>query len=874
MNERENQPGQRGQLDRLAAQFIQELRTEDPVSIESYAERHPQWADEIRQRFPALLEKEKKRQERLRKRGNHDNPEASSLKQLGDFLIVDEIGRGGMGVVYEAVQQSLERRVALKVLPTHVFRDSRLEDFLAEAKVSAKLHHTNIVPIYGVGQQEGINYCVMQLIEGVSLDRFVTGTGEQERSVPLSPRRVAEIGRQVAVALSYAHQQGTLHRDIKPGNLLQDDQDNIWITDFGLAFNEPEVPDGDVEVSGTLRYLPPERFAGRYDERSDIFALGISLIELLTGQPAYDVSSRDVLQEQIQAGSIEGLEQIAKSVPRDLKTILARAVDLEPRNRFQTAADLARDLENFLHGRPIESRRFSMLERSWRWSRCNPLLATMSGFAVLLLMTATALTSVGYLTVSRAYDAELTQRKRAESVADLASSAMDRIFVRFAPDSLFADSDSLEVSDQQPILSYEAAALLQEMLRFYRHLSVDEDADLEIRLKSALAQSKVGEINERLGSYKMASNAFEMALIKIRNMSNEEGVNNQIFEARILNQLGAVYSLMGEEVAAKRSILEAIEILEDASDGGDDFRLEEARSYYYLARRIRPGMGPDSMPPDESSPLWDGPSLSPGSVDGHRRNYLNLAIDLINQGYTKEQDRVRPAKLKHLLALCCREMAAHRTTDEEWAVRQQAIDLLTELVEDYPEQNQFRFDLLETLADVKWYQSGLTREQLESLQSHLERALQEADYLVVQRPDVMEYRIALIHANFKLAQILNAKLQHVSERERSQLLERAESSMQRAMFEQKNLVQVFPSALGYQVWNIRFLTSMAELKVCLGKMDQAERLLNRAANAIAQLPEAASQLWIVEALRLEIASLQKGIVQKPAESPEPADGTF
>ena len=226
MNERENQPDQRGQLDRLAAQFIQELRTEAPSSIESYAERHPQWADEIRQRFPALLEKEKNRQERLRKRGKHDNPKASSLKQLGDFLIVDEIGRGGMGVVYEAVQQSLERRVALKVLPTHVFRDSRLEDFLAEAKVSAKLHHTNIVPIYGVGQQDGVNYCVMQLIEGVSLDRFVTRTGEQEHSVPLSPRRVAEIGRQVAVALSYAHQQGTLHRDIKPGNLLQDDQDN------------------------------------------------------------------------------------------------------------------------------------------------------------------------------------------------------------------------------------------------------------------------------------------------------------------------------------------------------------------------------------------------------------------------------------------------------------------------------------------------------------------------------------------------------------------------------------------------------------------------------------------------------------------------
>ncbi|MCH2180877.1 MAG: serine/threonine-protein kinase [Mariniblastus sp.] len=861
----------RSQLDRLAVQFIQELRSDQSVSIESYAERNPQWAEEIRKRFPVLLKKEKLRQDRKGKRDGRIAADGARLEQLGDFLILDEIGRGGMGVVYEAVQQSLERRVALKVLPTHVFRDSRLDDFLAEAKVSARLHHTNIVPIYGVGQQDGVNYYVMQLIEGVSLDSFVARADERELPAPLSPLRVAEIGRQVALALSYAHQQGTLHRDIKPGNLLQDDQGNIWVTDFGLAFNEPDSPGGDVEVSGTLRYLPPERFSGRYDERSDIFALGITLIELLTGQSAYDAGSRGALQKQIMAGSIDGLKQLGGSVPRDLKAILGRATDVNPRNRFPTADDFARDLDHFLHGRPIESRRFSLVERSWRWACCNPSLATMSCFAVLLLMTVTALTSIGYFTVSKAYDAELTQRRRAESVAELASSAMDRIFVRFAPDSLFADSESFEVSTRQPILSYEAAALLQEMLRFYRHLSVDESANLEIRLKSALAQSKVGEINERLGSYKTASNAFEMALIKIRNMSSEQRAENQIFEARILNQLGAVYALMGEDQLAKKSIQEAIEILESASDGGEDFRLEEARSYYYLARRIRPGMGPEILPPDESSPLWDGPAVPTTDADNHRRNYLNLAIELVNQEDFSDANLPLVAKFKHLLALCYREMAADRSVDQDWQMKELAIELLRDLVEAYPEQNQFRFDLLETLADVKLFRTNLSPEQIHSLESHLEMALREADYLVMQRPDVMEYRIALVHSNFKLAEILKLKSKQVADLERAECLERAERSMQRAIFQQRNLIQVFPSALGYQVWNIRFLVSMAELKISQDKMEQAERFVKRAASAITRLPEAAHTHWIVGALESEIASLQQVMGSGAAENSAVSD---
>ena len=869
MNEENPKTDNVPQLERLAAQFIQEQRSGRYVTIDSYAERYPQIAHEIKELFPTILNMEKLRISRMGKRsdGRIDSGPAK-LEQLGDFLIKGEIGRGGMGVVYEAVQQSLERRVALKVLPKHVFRDSRLDDFLAEAKVSAKLHHTNIVPIYGVGQQDGANYYVMQLIEGVSLDIFVARLGEDDLPEHLSSLRVAEIGRQVSLALSYAHQQGTLHRDIKPGNLLQDDHGNIWVADFGLAFNEPESQGGSVQVSGTLRYLPPERFSGVYDERSDIFALGITLIELLTGRPAYDASSQDVLLNKIQDGSISGLQHLGESVPKDLRVILSRATNVNPGNRFQTADDFARDLDNFIQGRPIESRRFSFIERGWRWAKCNPSLASMSALAILLLITVTAVTSIGYFKVSQAYDAELTQRQRAEAVSNLASSAMDRIFVRFAPDSPFADSNSFDISARQPILSYEAAALLQEMLRFYRQLSVNENANLEIRLKSALAQSKVGEINERLGSYEMARAAFESALIKIRNLSNAQLENNRIFEARILNQLGAVYSLMGEEQLAKESIREAIEILESASEGGDDFRLEEARSYYYLARRIRPGMGPESLPPEESSPLWDGEGQQAPNVSGHKQNYLNLAIELVSGTELQKPDSPFAAKFKHLLALCYREMAEDDhslRSDEDRVLEEKAINLLRELVEDYPEQNLFRFDLLETLAEVKVFGDSVPVKQVDYLKDHLEVALGEANYLVKQRPDVVEYRIALIHSNFKLAEILKLKSESATAEDRAELLETAERSMQRAIFEQRNLVQVYPSALGYRVWIVRFFISMSELKMSQGKFGQAERFVNRAASSFSQLPDSAGTHWIVGALESEIADLTVLVQTRIAE---------
>ncbi len=332
-----------------------------------------------------------------------------------------------MGIVYEAIQESLGRHVALKTLPFHHIADAtRLERFRREARAAAALHHTHIVPVYGIGEHDGLHYYTMQFIRGHGLDvvlrevkRMRSGRRPQgpdamdSEGSPLKiessersglsgqpegeyVRSVARIGIQVAEALDYAHQQGILHRDIKPANLLLDAQGQIWVTDFGLA----KAQDSDEltrtgDVVGTLKYMAPERFNGWSDPRSDVYALGATLYEMLTLRPAFEESDRVKLIERVLHHSPPPIRQIDRRVPRDLETIVHKALAKEPGDRYPSAGKLAEDLIRFAAGRPILARRSSAIERSWRWSKRNPLLAAATG-AVAAALLAVAVISVIY----------------------------------------------------------------------------------------------------------------------------------------------------------------------------------------------------------------------------------------------------------------------------------------------------------------------------------------------------------------------------------------------------------------------------------------------------------------------------------------------
>jgi WD40 repeat protein len=314
----------------------------------------------------------------------------------GDFRIVREIGRGGMGIVYEAYQGSLNRHVALKSL--HARGD--LARFRREAKAAGRLHHTNIVPVHGVGEHAGRHYYIMQFIAGRGLDeawreRRRCGEGRGAAAIAADFRAAARVGLQAAGALAYAHEQGVIHRDIKPSNLLIDGQDVVWITDFGLAFDaaETETLTHTGDTLGTLRYMAPERFDGRGDARADVYGLGITLYELICGRPAFPDAQRAALIHRVMHQDPPRLREVDPRVPRDLETIVLKAMARDPSHRYATAAGLAEDLRRFLEDRPILARPAGAWKQGVRWCRRNPGISGLVGGIALALLLGTVVAS-------------------------------------------------------------------------------------------------------------------------------------------------------------------------------------------------------------------------------------------------------------------------------------------------------------------------------------------------------------------------------------------------------------------------------------------------------------------------------------------------
>ncbi len=483
-------------IEDLAEEFLDRRRRGERPTIDEYTARHPDLAGEIREFFPVLGLVEDFKPgtgDASGIIGGSGMPRLAAARQrLGDFRLLREVGRGGMGVVYEAEQESLGRRVALKVLRDHRLLDPKLLiRFQREAKAAGRLHHTNIVPVFGVGEHEGTYFYVMQYIRGQSLDavlaevrrlgatgsrlgdardggaesatiaqeisaaalanslatgQFTVVNGTEKLAEPVNqspaaggshgdpstphaispglsstsdsarqyPRSVARVGLHAAEALDYAHRHGILHRDIKPSNLMLDVHGTIWITDFGLAKVDSDsglTRTGD--IVGTIRYMAPERFDGRCDARSDVYALGITLYELLARRPAFAADDRHALIHQVSREEPMSLRRVDSTVPRDLETIVHRAIAKDPAHRFASAAELRDELQRFLSDRPIRSRPVSPLERYGRWCKRNPSLAIFSSAAFILAITVAVVSSLAARRNSRLADQLKVQRDEA-----------------------------------------------------------------------------------------------------------------------------------------------------------------------------------------------------------------------------------------------------------------------------------------------------------------------------------------------------------------------------------------------------------------------------------------------------------------------------
>jgi WD40 repeat protein/serine/threonine protein kinase len=452
----------RDPLDKLAEEFAMRLRRGERPSLSEYTNKYPDLAEEMRQLLPtlALLEEFGSKVEQPTKAEFPVPGDAGPcLERIGEFRVLRKVGQGGMGVVYEAVQESLGRHVALKVLPFHaLLNPTQVERFRRESRAAARLYHTNIVPVFAVGEANGIHYYAMQFIQGRGLDVVLqeleklrgaqTAThpapsplSEQTRA-DLSPsgasecvlpeslsslarqfeagffRIVARVGIQVAEALAYSHQQGVVHRDVKPSNLLLDRNGTVWITDFGLAKTAgTDALTSPGDIVGTIRYMAPESLRGEAEPRSDVYGLGATLYELLTLCPLFEETSRARLIESVAREEPTRPRKRNPRIPADLETIVLKAIAKEPAQRYAGAAILAEDLRCFLADQPIQARRSSTLEQARRWCRRNPTVARLTGAVVASLLLGVIVALLFALSArEQAADAE---RSRQEAITSL-----------------------------------------------------------------------------------------------------------------------------------------------------------------------------------------------------------------------------------------------------------------------------------------------------------------------------------------------------------------------------------------------------------------------------------------------------------------------
>ncbi|MBI3865187.1 MAG: protein kinase, partial [Planctomycetia bacterium] len=337
-------------------------------------------------------------------------------RYFGEYELIAEIARGGMGVIYKARQVNLNRVVALKmILAGRLANEASVKRFRAEAEAAARLDHPGIVPIYEIGERDGQHFFSMGLVEGDSLARRLAAG-------PLPPRAAADLIRQIALAVDYAHEQGIVHRDLKPGNILLDRHGQPRITDFGLAKQLEQDADltGTGQVLGTPGYMPPEQAAGRIDQigpRSDVYSLGALLYCLVTGRPPFHAASATETLVQVLEREPVPPRRLNPDIPLDIETISLKCLEKDPARRYGTARDVAVELQRFLNGDPIVARPIGAAARGWRWCRRNP--------AITVLATA-AIGALALGMVASSFFAVRAERHAADATQKLRESYLDR----------------------------------------------------------------------------------------------------------------------------------------------------------------------------------------------------------------------------------------------------------------------------------------------------------------------------------------------------------------------------------------------------------------------------------------------------------------
>tara|TARA_R110002072_G_scaffold303036_1_gene491661 strand:+ start:7140 stop:10337 length:3198 start_codon:yes stop_codon:yes gene_type:complete len=763
-------------------------------------------------------------------------------------------------------------------------------------------------------------------------------------------RNVARICADVAAALHYSHRHGVLHRDIKPANLLLDCQGIVWVTDFGLARHEDQegiTNTGD--IVGTLRYMAPEQFNGESNNRSDIYSLGLTLYELLALRPAFEESRHGPLISQKTSSMPAGLRSINREIPRDLETITQKACATNPADRYATAGELANDLRRFLDDRPVLARRATITEQFIRWARRNPVVASLSGVTVTLLATVAIVFAVGQYRTQAALDIVENQKSeledgqarldqsliaernssrlaraeyvRAEKNLQLAVAAFDSIIDNVASRGL-PQSLTLNIGDDvsgvegprayDTMLTAADADLLETLLTFFDDFAGQNQTDL--RLQSASARKRVGDIQQRLGRFSEAEATYRQSLEAFETLSSQKPNDSQLIitRARIHNEIAIAASRRGtmwgavDEHNRARSLLQETAGVMDTANG----KLELARTLGLLTtissrsgmsalmsltrndpssgrppsdgrsrgdnrRERRPNDQPGDRPSGNSRPDQersgqdrpDGGRRGSGPSGSSRNGFRNWSemfrassdqsLALLNE--LLEQEPSRPDyRLELAIAWRNRATVARIINDPEMGkvAIASAIQHLDELARDFPEDPVYRFELADTLCLRP--SRNPDNEAVDEFLQRIRRAIVLCEDLVERYPNVPEYQAlmgtSLTHQATLLHQQQNFGLA-------------AESFLQ-AIELQQPLAEQFATVSLYQVAYIQSLWGLSEISIAQNEPGAAIGYLETAIDRLQILSTSAPQNRMLQHY-LEKLRRRRGELARPSAEDVP-----
>ena len=850
-------------VDALAHDFLVRHRNGERPTVDEYVRRHPSLAGQIESFFPAVLSLEKVKIGHQEAADGRATLAGHEIKQLGDFEILREIGRGGMGIVFAARQESLGRVVAIKVLPKQSLMDEAdLERFHREAKLAAAMHHSNIVPIYGTGDFDGSHYLVMQLVDGESLDKKLSASDE-----PMAVSQVAELGVQVADAIAYAHDNGVLHRDIKPSNIIVESAGVSQISDFGLATTIDNERTRSGSLSGSLRYLAPERLKGVSDQRSDVYSIGLTLFEMLVGKPAFQQSDTNELLLAVANPPSTSIRKSRPDVPLDLETIVLKAMAVDPKMRYQAAGDLRDDLRRFVANEPIVARKTTFRQRFGLWCRREPKSAIAAATVIAALLAISVVSSLAYLFTADANRKAIAALERSELMVGSSVETLDKIvdIVALSPisDSIeFWDSDVMQVDqsflDPSSLANPHSAEILERLRPMYQELLRQSPTDPKIVMRMVGASVQHARILDQLGKNQQASDAIEqgISLLEDSNVSVQIPEDEKmIWLARLANEKGNYINRGFRTEEAVACFKRALAIAEKLSASNKDAQIEMVRAYIGLGTsRSRRRRGKTNVQPQVKE-RREALEKAVAVLDQMRRQHVNVADGEVPTAAPEVAATSELAATEILRARSYLGLAALARGDGNERTQQadKAIEILKAYLKLHPDNTFVRMELVKALGSVsivsnklngKLNQSGKPVHSAKSrfrrdARQKLEEALVVLRPLRESYPSNPSFAMLEIHIRHRLA----------TGSKRRGRLEEAKRQLELAIELQSVLAEAMPDSISHRCWRALLNCMLADVLRGLGKPDAAAATIKSAKQALAAIPKEQATHPMVERLR-------------------------